>query len=90
MARHLLLVTFNCFCFCAKVGVELVRRLGDCGLACVNHVSCFSFNIATSSGRNGHFLCELLATDKYNASRSFSANEDFHHFNIAVGLVDLY
>ena len=70
-----------------QINVVLVHKLEDCGLACVNHCSCFSFNIAIRLDKNGHFVCELLATDKYNETSKFVASGDFHHFSIAVRLV---
>ena len=70
----------------SKVGTVLVRKVGECGLACVGDHSCFSFNIAIQPDNSGHFTCELLATDKYNEPTKLTASGDFNHYSFAVGL----
>ena len=66
-----------------KVGSALVTGLRECVFNCLNEVSCFSFNLAASSD-GGKLWCELLATDKYNASDKFQVNESSHHYSIYV------
>ena len=46
------------------------------------HVSPTS--MATFPDVNGKFLCELLASDKYNNSDKFITSKEFHHFHIPV------
>ena len=67
-----------------KVGSSLVAQLSDCAFACLRVVTCFSFNIAAYPDIDGNLWCELLATDKYNASDKFHANPHFHHYGIDV------
>ena len=58
----------------------------DCALKCLLNMSCFSFNFATLPDNNsGQYLCELLASDKYNHANSFVPSRDFDHFAITVG-----
>ncbi|XP_068722730.1 uncharacterized protein [Montipora capricornis] len=55
----------------------------DCALKCLLNMSCFSFNFATLPDNNsGQYLCELLASDKYNHTNSFVPSRDFDHFAI--------
>ena len=68
----------------SKVGSALVSTFIDCSIACINTVSCFSFNLAASPDIDGKLWCELLATDKYNASDKFHASQSFHHYSIYV------
>ena len=67
----------------AKVGSALVTELSECAFSCLDLVSCFSFNLAASPD-GGKLWCELLATDKYNASDKFQVNESSHHYSIYV------
>ena len=56
----------------------------ECGFACADISSCFSYNLAASYDINGRKLCELLPSDKYNNSDKFVSNQSFHHFSIVV------
>jgi len=56
----------------------------ECGFACVNMPSCFSYNLAAFSDVTGRILCELLPSDKYNNSDKFISNQFFDHFSIEV------
>ena len=68
-----------------KVGSSLVTKVSGCTLACVDEPTCVSFNVAAQPVDNfGHLLCELLATDKYNASEQFRENPEFHYYSIYV------
>ena len=70
------------------VGSSLVSKVSACNLACVDEPSCVSFNVGAKPVDNfGHLLCELLATDKYNASDQFHENPDFHYYSIYVSSV---
>ena len=67
------------------VGSSLVSKVSACNLACVDEPSCVSFNVGAKPVDNfGHLLCELLATDKYNASDQFHESPDFHYYSIHV------
>ena len=61
-----------------------VQTWRHCLLRCVKNEQCFSTNIGAFSLSNGNVSCELLPTDKYNASEKFKANHTFHHFSIVV------
>ena len=67
-----------------SLGTDYVLNGKDCGLACVNIPSCFSFNLAALYNINGRILCELLPSDKYNNSDKFVSSQYFHHFSIGV------
>ena len=56
----------------------------ECGFACAEIPSCFSYNLAASNDSNGRILCELLPSDKYNNSDKFISSHLFHHFSIGV------
>ena len=45
-----------------------------CLLRCLKNDKCFSTNIGAFHLPNGNIFCELLPTDKYNASEKFKAN----------------
>ena len=67
------------------IGSDHVLKGSECGLACVNIPSCFSFNLAAFSDiMNGKILCELLPSDIYNNSKKFIASQFHHHYSIAV------
>ncbi|CAH3158006.1 unnamed protein product [Porites lobata] len=65
-----------------SVGRNLIQEEDDCAFACLKIPSCFSYNMATFPDVNGKFLCELLASDKYNNSDKFITSKEFHHFHI--------
>ncbi|XP_022810020.1 fibropellin-1-like [Stylophora pistillata] len=54
----------------------------ECGLACVNIPSCFSFNLAAFQDIVGKILCDLLPSDMYNNSDKLVARRSHHHFSI--------
>ena len=62
----------------------------ECGLACVNIPSCFSFNLAAFFDITGKIVCELLASDKYNNSDKFVPSISFHHFSVRVSINNLF
>ena len=73
------------------VGSSLVADVAFCNIACLSNPSCVSFNVAAKPVDNfGHLLCELLATDKYNASDQFHENPDFHYYSIYVSSVGIH
>ena len=67
-----------------SLGTDHVLNGKQCGVACVNIPSCFSFNLAAFYDINGRILCELLPSDKYNNSDKFITSQLFHHFSIEV------
>jgi len=68
-----------------NIGSDYVLKGSECGLACVNILSCFSFNLAAFSNIvNGKILCELLPSDIYNNSKNFVASQFYHHYSIKV------
>ncbi|XP_015762686.1 PREDICTED: uncharacterized protein LOC107341736 [Acropora digitifera] len=64
------------------IGTSLVVQSIQCALTCLQHLSCFSFNLATFPDDNGKLLCEHLSSDKYNNSEKFVASNTYHHFSI--------
>jgi len=68
-----------------NIGTDYVFKGSECGLACVNTPSCFSFNLAAFSDiKSGKILCELLPSDIYNNSKKLVASQFLHHYSIAV------
>ena len=66
------------------LGTDYVLNDNECGFACVEIPSCFSFNMAAYHDINGRTLCELLPSDKYNNSDKLVTSQSFHHFSNAV------
>ena len=67
-----------------SIGRNLIQEENDCGYACLEIPSCFSYNVAAFPDVNNKRLCELLPSDKFNNSDKFNASEEFHHFFISV------
>ena len=67
-----------------KIGSHLVHEVEACNFACVGDKSCVSLNVAAHPDIHGHFLCELLSSDKYNSSGQFLPHPDFDHYSIHV------
>ena len=68
-----------------NIGSDYVLKGSECGLACVNIPSCFSFNLAAFSDiMSGKILCELLPSDIFNNSKNFVASQFYHHYSITV------
>ena len=67
-----------------SIGTSLVVQSIQCALTCLQHLSCFSFNLAAFSDNNGKLLCEHLPSDKNNNSEKFVASKTYHHFSIWV------
>ena len=67
-----------------SIARNLIQNENDCGYACLENSSCFSYNVAAFPGVNGKLLCELLPSDKFNNSDKLNASKEFHHFYIPV------
>jgi len=67
-----------------SIGTSLVVLSIQCALTCLQHLSCFSFNLATFPDDNSKLLCEHLPSDKYNNSKKFVSSKNYHHFSIWV------
>ena len=68
-----------------NIGSDYVLKGSDCGIACLNIPSCFSFNLAIFSDiMSGKIFCELLPSDIYNNSKNFVASQFHHHYSITV------
>jgi len=61
-----------------------------CLLRCVKNDRCFSVNTGAFHLPNGNISCDLLPTDKYNASEKFKLNHTFHHYSILVSFTFIY
>ena len=68
-----------------RISSQLVRKDIECGFACLEITSCFSYNLAAFPDANGKLSCELLPSDKYNNSDKFIYSPIFNHFSIPVG-----
>ena len=53
-------------------GRNLFQDENDCGYACLEIHSCFSYNVAAFPDVNNKRLCELLPSDKFNNSETSS------------------
>ena len=73
-----------------SIGRNLIQDENDCGYACLEIPSCFSYNVAAFPDVNGKLLCELLPSDKFNNSDKFNASKEFHHIYIAVSQTSYY
>ncbi|KAL9989594.1 hypothetical protein ACROYT_G004159 [Oculina patagonica] len=60
----------------------LVTDRNVCLRRCLKDQRCFSTNLAANPDINGNYVCELLPTDKYNASNSFGLSQYFHHYSL--------
>ena len=69
-----------------KIEGVAVETRGLCLLRCVNNDRCFSTNVGAFYLPNGKISCDLLPTDKYNASEKFKENHIFHHYSINVSI----
>ena len=67
-----------------SLGTYYVLNGKQCGFACVNIPSCFSFNLAAFYDIDGRILWELLQSEEYNNSDKFITSQLFHHFSIGV------
>ena len=64
-----------------------VQEIRECGKLCVDHTSCFSFNLAAFRDNvERKILCQLLQSDKYNKTAMFVPSPIFHHFSIKVSV----
>ena len=70
-----------------SISTDYVVDGEECGFACAEISSCFSYNLAASYDINGRKLCELLPSDKYNNSDKFVSSQSFHHFSIVVSIL---
>lgn len=70
----------------AKIEGVAVQTGRHCLLRCVKNDRCFSTNVGAFHLPSGNISCELLPTDKYNASEKFKANHTFHHYSIMVSV----
>ena len=67
-----------------SLGRNLLEDQNECGFACLEILSCISYNVAAFPDINGKLLCELLPSDKYNNSDKFISSQYFHHFSFPV------
>ena len=67
-----------------KIEGVTVQTGRQCLLRCVKNDRCFSTNTGALHLPNGTKSCDLLPTDKYNASEKFKANHTFYHYSIMV------
>ena len=68
----------------SSLATDLIEDESECGFACLESSSCFSYNLAAFPDTIGKLLCELVPLDKYNNSDKLAFNQFFHHFSIPV------
>ena len=73
-----------------KLTSIMVENELECIFLCVEETKCYSLNLAVYPDSKGLHLCELLATDKYKATKHFLANDTFHHHRPGVSICWLY
>ena len=73
-----------------RVRSTSVENENECPFSCAYEHRCYAFNIATYRDSKGHYLCELLTTDKYRAQNQLRANASFHHYSPWVGLLAFF
>ena len=59
----------------------LVESKLDCVFHCISEKKCYSLNLAAYPTAKGLYLCELLAIDKYRATKKLEENATFHHYS---------
>ncbi|KAL9961749.1 hypothetical protein ACROYT_G030756 [Oculina patagonica] len=64
-----------------SIGSDLIKDGIECGFACLEIPTCFSYNLAAFADISENLLCELLPSDKYNNSDKFIVSPLFHHFS---------
>ena len=69
-----------------KLTSIMVENELECIFLCVEEPKCYSLNLAAYPDSKGLHLCELLATDKYKATKHFLANDTFHHHRPGVSI----
>ncbi|PFX16266.1 hypothetical protein AWC38_SpisGene19480 [Stylophora pistillata] len=67
-----------------SIGSNHVVTGSECGFACVDIPSCFSFNLAAFHDIDGKVLCELLPSDIFNNSDKQIPSQSHHHYSIAI------
>ena len=70
-----------------RIGSELVQDGSECGFACLEITSCFSYNLAAFPDNWGKLLCELLPSDKHREPNELISNPIFHHFSKTVSAI---
>ncbi|KAL9961079.1 hypothetical protein ACROYT_G029960 [Oculina patagonica] len=65
-----------------SIGSDLITDSIECGFACLEIPTCFSYNLAAFADISEKLLCELLQSDKYNNSDKFVVSPLFHHYSI--------
>ena len=70
-----------------RIGSQLVRKDIECGFACLEITSCFSYKLAAFPDKWGKLLCELLPSDKHREPNELISNPIFHHFSKTVSAI---
>ena len=69
-----------------RVRSSQVMSAFECAHDCLGETLCLSFNLAALRLGDTLLLCELLASDKYNAPEQLEPSQEFHHFSIMVSV----
>lgn len=63
---------------------KFVKSPTDCGLLCLQNVSCFSFNVAINADEDGQLRCELLGSNRHRAEVKLIEDPLFHHYGLLM------
>lgn len=65
-----------------KITSSSVDDQFDCLFKCIGEPKCYSYNLAASPDPNGLYMCELLASNKYNATaNALKPSANIHHYS---------
>ena len=67
-----------------KIQSKQVTSMIHCLHECVQNHRCFSTNVVVARDKNGGLTCQLLPTDKFNASDSFRPRQFCRNFSLVV------
>ena len=73
-----------------KIEGVAVQTGRHCLLRCVKNDGCFSANTGAFHLPSGNISCDLLPTDKYNASKKFKANHTLHHYSVMASFTFIF
>ncbi|XP_031567818.1 EGF-like repeat and discoidin I-like domain-containing protein 3 [Actinia tenebrosa] len=62
---------------------ERVESSDECLVRCVQTHGCLSVNVNTTGDDQGLYVCELLASDKYENQSNFRPSKGIDHYSIA-------
>lgn len=76
--------------FGGKLKDAKVESSDECLIECVQTRDCLSVNFNTTGDEQGLFVCEILATNKFENQSNFRPSEGIDHYTIAVSSWIMY